>query len=168
MNLGTTCVFEHQEMCCPYILYLVHFPENLTLEQARTKMGEITGYDFTEGAYFSVGLDYVDNTRLYHLAQLNVESEELTEYTRILKRFRPQILERTLKGEQSDYFFMKCIDADAASYMWQIRNYEQVKETLARCHAEALERSKGLRAQKRAEQSARRALESQSKLSKPE
>uniref|UniRef100_A0AAU8GJS1 Uncharacterized protein n=1 Tax=Salmonella phage PMBT31 TaxID=3153514 RepID=A0AAU8GJS1_9CAUD len=164
MNLGTTCIFDYQEMCCPRILHIAHFPEHLTLDQAREKMSEITGYDLREGEYFSVALDYIDNTRLYHLTQLGEETNEVEMAKDNLRRYRPQILERTLRGEPSDYFYMRCYDADAHQYINMNRFYHDVNDFLDKKYDELLVVSKARRAAKNAEKSAKEAVESQANL----
>ncbi|EJT0117288.1 hypothetical protein NVX19_003539 [Salmonella enterica] len=166
MNLGTTCVFDHQEMCCPHILHVVHFSERLTLEEAQEKMSEITGYDLRTGEYFSVALDYIDNTRLYHLTQLGEETDEVKKAKDVLNRYRPQILERTLKGQPSDYFYMRCYDADVAQYINLNRFYDDVNDFLDKKYDELIAKSRAQRAAKKAEKSAKAALESQTKLNK--
>ncbi|QDH47315.1 hypothetical protein SB_081 [Salmonella phage vB_SenS_SB9] len=164
MNLGTTCIFDHQEMCCPRILHIAHFPEHLTLNQAREKMSEITGYDLREGEYFSVALDYIDNTRLYHLTQLGEDTDEVKMAKDNLRRYRPQILERTLRGEPSDYFYMRCYDTDAAQYINMNRFYHDVNDFLDKKYEELISLSRAQRAAKKAEKSAKEAIESQTKL----
>ncbi|AXC42530.1 hypothetical protein rutana_101 [Salmonella phage rutana] len=164
MNLGTTCIFDHREMCCPHILYVVHFAERLTLDEAREKMGGITGYDFREGEYFSIALDYIDNTRLYHLVQLGEETDEVKMAKDTLRRYRPQILERTLRGERSDPLFLKCYDADVNEYLGQQRFYTEIKEFVREKYDALLIDSRARRAAKNAEKSAKAALESQTKL----
>ncbi len=164
MNLGTTCVFDYMEMCCPRILYVVHFTEQLTLEEARTKMTEITGTDFSEGAYFSVGLNYVDCTRLYHLLQLNVDCDEVNEGVKILKRYRPQLLRQIQQGLPGTHFSIHLRDRDAADYDWEIRCYEAVQATLDQELEVAKKASEAFRAARRAKRSAEQAVESQLKL----
>ncbi|QNR52245.1 hypothetical protein Ace_0083 [Escherichia coli phage vB_EcoS_Ace] len=166
MNLGTTCIFDLQEMCCPRILHIAHFSERLTLDQAREKMSEITGYNLREGEYFSVALDYIDNTRLYHLVQLGEETDEVKMAKDTLRRYRPQILESTLRGEPSDYFYMRCYDADAQEYMAHQRFYHDIKEFVNIKYDKLLIDSKAQRAAKNAEKSAKEAVESQTKLNK--
>lgn len=164
MNLGTTCIFDHQEMCCPRILHIAHFSERLTLDQAREKMSEITGYNLREGEYFSVALDYIDNTRLYHLVQLGEETEEVKMAKDTLRRYRPQILERTLRGEPSDYFYMRCYDADATQYVNLNRFYHDVNDFLDKKYDELIIASKAQRAARNAEKAAKEVVESQTKL----
>ncbi|WCX68774.1 hypothetical protein [Salmonella phage GSW6] len=166
MNLGTTCIFDQQEMCCPHILHVVHFSERLTLEEAQEKMSEITGYDLRTGEYFSVALDYIDNTRLYHLTQLGEETDEVKKAKDVLSRYRPQILERTLKGQPSDYFYLRCYDADANQYMSEQRFYKEIREFVNTKYEELLVDSKARIAARRAEKSAKAAVESQTKLNK--
>ncbi|EBX7861931.1 hypothetical protein DS691_21110 [Salmonella enterica subsp. enterica serovar Bareilly] len=151
MNLGTTCVFDHMEMCCPRILYVVHFTEQLTLEEARTKMTEITGTDFSEGAYFSVGLDFVDCTLLYHLIQLGVESDEVKEGIKILKNYRPQILENVTAGRPSNPLMIRMYDEDARDYEWQNKFHERIKVAMDEGYAELRKRSEEYREKRRLE-----------------
>lgn len=151
MNLGTTCVFDYMEMCCPRILYVVHFTEQLTLEEARTKMTEITGTDFSEGAYFSVGLDFVDCTRLYHLIQLGVESDEVKEGIKILKNYRPQILENVTVGRPSNPLMIRMYDEDARDYEWQNKFHERIKVAMNEGYAELHKRSEEYREKRRLE-----------------
>lgn len=151
MNLGTTCVFDYVEMCCPRILYVVHFTQQLTLEEARTKMTEITGTDFSEGAYFSVGLDFVDCTRLYHLIQLGVESDEVKEGVKILKKYRPQILENITVGRPSNPFMIKLYNEDASEYEWQNKLHERIKLTMEEGYEELRKRSEEYRKKHRLE-----------------
>lgn len=146
MNLGTTCIFDHAEMCCPHILYIVHFTAHLSLEEAQEKMSEVTGYNLREGEYFSVALDYVDNTRLYHLAQLGEDTDEVKKAKDILSKYRPQILERTLRGESSEYFFLKCYDGDVQEYLGQQRFHAEIKELVRSKYSELLTISRARRA----------------------
>lgn len=166
MNLGTTCIFDHQEMCCPHILYVVHFTERLTLEEAREKMSSITGENLREGEYYSVALNYIDNTRLYHLVQLGEETNEVKKAKDTLLRYRPQILERTLRGERSDPLFLKYYDADAAEYLRQQRFYTEIKEFVREKYDALLVDSRARRAARAAEKAAKEAVESQTKLIK--
>lgn len=164
MNLGTFCVFHHMEMCLPHLLYINYFEDSLTLDEAREKMGQITGYDFSEGAYFSVGLDYVDCTRLYHLLQLNVDCDEVNEGIKILKRYRPQLLRQIQQGLPGTHFSIHLRDRDAANYDWETRCYEAVQATLAQELEIAKKASEAFRAARRAKRSAEQAVESQLKL----
>lgn len=166
MNLGTTCIFYHREMCCPHILYVIHFTERLTLEQAQEKMSELTGYNLREGEYYSVALNYIDNTRLYHLVQLGEETDEVKKAKDTLLRYRPQILERTLRGERSDPLFLKCYDVDAAEYLRQQRFYTEIKEFVHEKYDALLIDSRARRAAKNAEKAAKEAVESQANLNK--
>ncbi|WYX90376.1 hypothetical protein PTQ24_000101 [Salmonella phage KKP_3822] len=59
----------------PHILYVVHL-QNVYLDEAREKMGGITGYDFVKVNTLAL-FDYIDNTRLYHLVQLGEETDEV-------------------------------------------------------------------------------------------
>lgn len=126
MNLGTFCVFDYREMCCPRILYVVHFTEQLTLEEARTKMTEITGTYFSEGEYFTAGLDYVDCTRLYHQIQLGETSEEISKNIDILNRYRPKILDNVRKGKASNPLIFYSEAKDAAEYEGHQRFYKEI------------------------------------------
>lgn len=148
MNLGTTCIFDFHEMCCPRILYIAHFEEQLTITQAQEKMSKITGYDLQGNSYYSACLEYVDNTRLYHLCQLGEETEEVNKAKDILNRYRPQILKRTINGMLSNPLLLKFYAIDAEEYMYQQRFYYKIKELLNSEYAELLAKSKERRASK--------------------
>lgn len=149
MNLGTTCIFDHMEMGCPHILYVVHFTARLSLEEAQEKMSEITGYNLRKDEYFSVALNYVDNTRLYHLTQLGEDTDEVKKAKDILSKYRPQILERTLLGAGSEYFFLKCFEGDVQEYLGQQRFHTEIKELVRKGYNELLTASRERRKTKR-------------------
>lgn len=164
MNLGTTCILDHQEMCCPHTLYVVHFTERLTLEQAQEKMSKLTGFNLREGEYHSVELHYVDNTKLYHLIQLGEETGEVKKARDTLRRYRPQILESTLKGCHSSALYIKLYNVDAINYLDQCKFYDEIEELIDQNYKKIIARSRANRAAKAAEKAAREAVESQTKL----
>ncbi|WCZ58124.1 hypothetical protein K44_067 [Salmonella phage Kenya-K44] len=166
MNLGTTCIFDHREMCCPHILYVVHFTERLTLEQAQEKMSKLTGFNLHEGEYHSVELHYVDNTRLYHLIQIGEETGEVKKAKDTLQRYRPQILESTLKGCCSSALHIKLYDVDAINYLDQCRFYDEIEDLIDEHYKKIIAKARANRAARIAKKAATEAVESQANLIK--
>lgn len=141
--IGSTVIFEYNEMCLPYVIACFHTHEQLTNKELEEEICKVLGWGEMNDHYRQ-SLTFIDHNRIRGLTILGEEIDPTIK--RNLKRFFPESLKDMDDDHTFGNFRYKYCDNKADEVIWMNMYQDALKDCLHELQAKSAKEYKERRA----------------------